>query len=69
MTLSPAQLGFIRGVGYAVLAAVVTYLADPAHLTFLNGSLGLVVAGVAQALEQAIEAKTGSSLFGAAIVK
>lgn len=63
-TISPSLLGFIRGALYTIIGALLAYVADPTHLTFLSGSMGLVVAGIAGALDHYIEAQTGSAAFG-----
>lgn len=65
MTLTPAQNGFIKGVGLAVLSAVVAYVSDPSHLTFLSSGIALVVAGIASSFESHIKDQTGRGLMGA----
>lgn len=57
-------LGLIRGAGSAALFAVISFLADPAHLTFFSGSTALVVSSLALMIEHMIEQKTGNALFG-----
>lgn len=68
MTMSPAVAGFIKGVGLVVVVAVVSYLADAAHLTgVLNPTLATIAAGVFSAIESSLKASSGgtTALFGA----
>lgn len=64
--MNPAVLGLIRGLGFAVLVAVLTFLGSATNLTgVLNPATASLVAALALALEHAIEARTGNALFGA----
>lgn len=63
MNINPTILGFIRGLGAAVIFAALTYLGNADHLTFLSPEVAGVVAGIVIALEHAL---AGSALFGAA---
>ncbi len=68
VTLSPAVLGFLRGIGVVVLAAVVTYLADATHLQgIVSAPVAALIAAVALGLEQHVSSTTGKALFGAAV--
>ena len=64
--MSPLLLGFLRGIGFAVLGAVLVYLGDATNLTgILNPSTATIIAALALGIEHSIEAKTGNALFGA----
>lgn len=66
MNLSPAVLGFMRGLGVAIVVAVLTYLGDAANLNGLvSPTLAALIAAIALAAEHGIQAKTGNALFGA----
>lgn len=68
--MNQTTLGLVRGLGVAVLMAVLTYLGDAAHLNgILSGSLAAIVSGVALMIEHSIEASSGSALFGAVKVR
>jgi hypothetical protein len=63
--MSPALLGFLRGIAFALIVAVLTFVGDASHLTgLLNPESASVLAALALALEHVVEAKTGSALFG-----
>jgi hypothetical protein len=47
------------------LVSVLSYVGDATHLNFLTPTTATLLAGLALALEHAIEAKTGNALFGA----
>jgi hypothetical protein len=66
MKISPAVLGFLRGLGLFLITSVLTYIGTADHLSFLNPVTAGLVASLALALEHAIEQKTGGALFGAA---
>lgn len=53
------------------VAAVVAYFADPSHLTFLSGSVAIVVASILSAVESSLKASSDGSkaLFGVAKIK
>lgn len=68
--MNPALLGALRGLGLVVLVAVLTYVGDASHLTFIsNPWIEALIASAALALEHQIEDKTGKALFGAAKTK
>ncbi len=68
VTLSPGVLGFLRGVGVVVLAAVISYLADATHLQgVVSAPVAALIAAVALGFEQHISDTTGKALFGAAV--
>lgn len=64
--MSPAILGFVRGLGTIILMSVLTYVGDASHLNGLVSAAGAsIIAGLALALEHAIQNGTGNALFGA----
>lgn len=64
--MSPALLGFLRGIGMVVLAAVLSYLGDEANLSgIVSASLATIVSGIALSLEHSLESKGKGALFGA----
>lgn len=66
MTLSPAQLGLIRGLGVAVLMSVLTFFGDAAHLNgLLSPLIATLVSSLALSLENHLSAKGDTALFGA----
>lgn len=72
MKISPAVIGFIKLILSVAVLAVVSYLADAAHITgILNPTLATVVAGLFAGLESSIKAKSynQTALFGAVSVK
>lgn len=72
MKISPSVAGFIKGIGIAVILAVVTYLGDSSHLgTVVSPSIAVLVAAVASAIESSLKASSGgtSALFGAVKLK
>lgn len=69
MTITPAQAGFIKGLGLALLAAATAYLSNPENLTFLSGGIALIVSALASSLESHIKANSGNALFGAVSVR
>ena len=60
-----ALIGFLRALGFTVLATVLHFLGDAANLAFLEGPWPLLISGIALSIEHAIEANTGKALFGA----
>ncbi len=65
-SISPAVLGFIRAIGVVVLTAILAYLGDASHLTgVFTPYIAAIISGLALALENSIEAKSGNALFGA----
>jgi hypothetical protein len=68
MKISPALLGFIRGISFAALTAVLSYVGVAEHLSFLNPAIASLIAALALAAEHAIADNTGKALFGAARV-
>lgn len=66
MTLTPAQLGLIRGLGVAIIMALLTYFGDATHLNGIVGpSIGAVISMMALSLEHYLASGTGTALFGA----
>lgn len=67
MNLNPAVLGLIRGLGAAVLFAVVSYFADAGNLHGIvsNDGLAALIAAIALGIEHNMEAKGKGALFGA----
>lgn len=63
--MNPLILGFLRGLGFAVLTAVLIYVGDATHITFLSPQIAALLSMVALAAEHQLEAKTGKALFGA----
>lgn len=65
MTITPAQLGFVRAIGVAILLFVLSYLGDASHLNgVVSDSIATVIAALALAIEHNIESNTGKALFG-----
>ncbi len=63
--MSPAILGFVRGLGLVAIIAILSYAGDITNLGFLaNPWLETLVASIAMSIEQSIEAKTGRVLLG-----
>lgn len=63
--MSPAFLGFIRGIGFAVLVAILTFVGNAANLSgVLNPATASLIAALALAIEHAIQGSTGNALFG-----
>jgi hypothetical protein len=59
-------LGFLRGLGVIVLAAVLTYIGDATNLQgILTPRSSALIAMIALSIEHSIEGKTGNALFGA----
>lgn len=64
-TISPVAIGILRGLGFAALLAILTFLGDAAHLAGLSPWIATIISTAALAEEHSIEAKTGGALFGA----
>lgn len=65
--LSPAMLGLVRSLGFVVILAVVSFLANAANLHgVVSDGLAASIATLALVAEHYLEGKTGSALFGAA---
>jgi hypothetical protein len=63
--MSPAVIGFLRGLATVVVFAVVGYVANAANLTpVLGGSVATIVAALALALEHGLS-PSGTAGFGA----
>lgn len=65
--MNPTIIGFVKAIGVVALAAVVSYLADSAHLTgVLNPVIATVVAALAASFESYLKADSGNTtaLFG-----
>lgn len=65
MDIKYAIIGFLRGLGFVLLSAGLTYVGNVDNLSFLAAPWPLVISGLVLAIEHAIEAKTGRALFGA----
>ena len=66
MTLSASQIGFIRGLGFTALLAILTYLGNSAHLAgVVTTSVATIISSLALAWENSLTAKTGNALLGA----
>lgn len=65
ITMSPALLGFLRGLGFAVLTFILAYVGNAEHLAFLNPATASFISMLALSLEHYIEGRTGNALFGA----
>ena len=66
-TSSTAWIRFIKGAGAVLLAGLVSYIADSAHLTgILNASLATIVSGMALVIEGMIKDSGHGALFGLA---
>lgn len=64
--MNPLVIGFLRGLGLAVLVAVLAFISDASHLAFLGNPLfETLIASAALALEHKFEDNTGKALFGA----
>ncbi len=65
MNISPAVLGLVRGIGFAVVLAVLTYLGNAVNLApVLGDTLATLIASGILAYEHALEAKGSGALFG-----
>lgn len=62
---NPKLAGFLRGIAYVVVMAVVAYLADPTNLTWLSGGAGTLVAAIFAAIDSQLQADGHGALFGA----
>lgn len=62
-TISPAFLGFLRGLGMFVLIAVLSYIGSADHLSFLNPTVASAIAGVALWVEHSLS-PSGTAVFG-----
>ena len=66
MNLNPAVLGLLRGLGFAIVLAVLSFIGDAANLHgLLNETLAGLLAAGALALEHSLESKGQGALFGA----
>ncbi len=67
MNLSPAVLGLIRGIGFAIVLAVLTFLGNEVNLAPIIGdTLATLIASGILAYEHSLESKGQGALFGAA---
>ncbi len=72
LSMSPAIISFIKGVGVVVLFAVLTYLGDAANLSgILSPVLATVIASMVSAYEAHLKEQSGgtTALFGAVSVR
>lgn len=59
-------MGFLKGLGVAILGTVLSYLANVANLQGLvSPPIAALIAAIALGLHDHIEVKTGAVLFGA----
>ncbi len=59
-------MGLLKGLGVAVLGAVLSYLANAANLQgIVSPPVAALLAAIALGLHDHIEVKTGAVLFGA----
>lgn len=64
--MNPKLLGFLRAVGTVLLFSLVKWLESSANLNgFVSAGTAGLIASLALMAEHAIEAKTGTALFGA----
>ena len=62
---NPKLIGFLQAIGLALILTVLSFLANAANLQGLvNPEMATLVAAVALAIENTINAKNGKSLFG-----
>lgn len=62
---SQALLGFLRSIGVVIVIAVLSYIGDASHISFLgNPYFETLIASIALAIEHKIEEKSGRALFG-----
>ena len=60
--MSPAILGFVRGIGVAILMAVLLFLSNAMNLHgILPDSIAAIISGLALMLEHAMSANTGKT--------
>ena len=63
--INPKLLGFLQALGLALIMALLSFLANTANLSSLvNPEMATLVAAIALAIENSINAKSGKSLFG-----
>jgi hypothetical protein len=67
-TIPAWVLGLIRGIGFAAIMGIVTYLGNASNLSFLDPTTGAILASIALAIENSMAAK-GPALFGAVKAK
>lgn len=66
MNISAGWLGIVRGVLFAAVMAILTYLGDAAHLNgVISESGAAVIATLALGLEHMLEQTSGKAMFGA----
>lgn len=64
--MNPALLGLFRGLGFAVLMAVLSYLGNAANLSgVVDTSLAAVISSIVLAIEHSLASKGDTALFGA----
>ena len=62
---NPKLIGFLQAIGLALILTILSFLANAANLQGLvNPEMATLVAAVALAIENTINAKNGKSLFG-----
>lgn len=66
MTLTPAQLGLLRGIAFSVVMAIITFLGDASHLNgVVSPVIAAIIASLALSLEHYLEGNGGGAMFGA----
>jgi hypothetical protein len=66
MTLTPAQLGFIRALGVSVIFAALAFIGNAANLNgVVPEGLAAIISMIALSIEHSMEAKGKGALFGA----
>ena len=71
MTLSLAQLGFVKGLLVIIAVSVLSYLGNAANLTgVINNPMVIsIIVALAASLESHLKEKNGTGLFGAVNLK
>jgi hypothetical protein len=65
MQISPAQNGFLKGLGLAVLFAFLSYISDTSHLApVVSGGVAMLITSLASSLESYLRDKHAVGLLG-----
>lgn len=65
MTITPAQLGFLRVIAYSVIGAILLVLENAANLHgIVPDGVAVLIAALAGAIDHNIESSSGKALFG-----
>ena len=62
--ISPAFEGFLRGLGFVLLTALLAFIGNQTNIAFF-GTYALPISGLALWLEGIVKGSTGNALFGA----